>query len=135
MATMLHAREIASRADLEVVHHRRAERLTETHAQVAMRRVLQVRLQPAQICEVDRRKIVGRVGCHGFVRRSVLHAAAYAHRDDRGNFARRALERGYEGAPLVSREIGSWFHQHDVRHHSQNLTQPRAAYSISPAYS
>src|SRR6185436_4093465 len=86
-------------------------------AELLVRRMPEVRLQPADVVELDDRHVIGDVGRHALVAGAVDEAAADADAADGRNLTDRALERIDERGAVARREIGPRLHQHQVRQH------------------
>src|SRR5437870_9698190 len=112
-------------ANLEIVHKRRREVSPKELAELVVRRMAQIALQPVEIVEIDEREKIGRVGHASLVPRSVFDADADADASHLGNRPDRALEDRDELLALVGREVKTRLQQDDVRNHGQNLAQPR----------
>jgi len=87
--------------DLEIVHKGGRQILSKEQAEVLVRRMAQIALQPVEVVEVDDRQKVSRVGHGAFVSRIVSEAKTDADAANLGNRPYRTLERRDELLAVV----------------------------------
>ena len=101
----------------EIINQRPGQRITESCAQLVVRRMPKVRRKPSDVVEVDRDEIVGGVGHPFFVAGAVDDTSSDAHMTNRRNLAHGTFERGDQPFSLRIGQVWSRLQQHDVSKH------------------
>src|SRR5262249_55493215 len=91
--------------DLEIVNEGSRQGAPKELAELIVRRMAQIALQPVEIVEIDDGQKIGRVGHASFISGAVAHANADSDASNVGNRPHRTLEHGDELLAVVRREV------------------------------